>query len=218
MSRTAQLPAPIGVFGGTFNPIHYGHLRSALELVERLDLDHLRLMPCSEPPHRDTPSCPAEHRAAMVELAVAGEATLVCDQRELQRPGPSYTVSSLEEIRGETGADRGLCLVMGGDALTGITGWHRWRELLDLAHIVVIARPGWDLPREGEVANWLHDHRLASRDELRREAHGGILLESLRPLAISATEIRDLLAAGRSARYLVPEPVLDYIHAHTLYC
>ena len=218
MSRTAQPPGPVGVFGGTFNPVHYGHLRSALELVEGLNLDHLRLMPCSEPPHRGAPSCPAEHRAAMVELAVAGEAALTCDRRELQRPGPSYTVSSLEEIREELGADRGLCLVMGCDALAGINTWHRWRELLDLAHIVVIARPGWDLPEDGVVARWLRDHRLSGHEELRHLPCGGILLESLRPLAISATEIRDLLAAGRSARYLVPEPVLDYIHAHSLYC
>ena len=217
MSRSAELRNPVGVFGGTFNPIHYGHLRSALELVERLQLDHLRMMPCNAPPHRSAPSCPAEHRAAMVELAVAGEDTLHCDRRELARPGTSYTVTSLEEIRAELGEDTGLCLVMGGDALAEINTWHRWRELLDLAHIVVIARPGWDLPTEGEVACWVHDHRLQDRGDLRRRARGGILLESLRPLAISSTEIRALLAAGRSVRYLVPEPVLDYIHTHALY-
>jgi nicotinate-nucleotide adenylyltransferase len=208
---------PVGVFGGTFNPVHYGHLRSALELVEHLHLDHVRLMPCSEPPHRGAPSCPAEHRAAMVDLAVAGEAALTCDRRELKRPGPSYTITSLEEIRRELGDDRGLCLVMGGDALTGINTWHRWQELLTLAHIVVIARPGWELPADGEVARWLHDHRLSDRGDLQRRPGGGILLEALRPLAISSTEIRELLAAGRSARYLVPESVLDYIRAHSLY-
>jgi nicotinate-nucleotide adenylyltransferase len=207
----------VGVFGGTFNPVHYGHLRSALELVERLQLDHLRLMPCAEPPHRGAPSCPAEHRAAMVELAVTGEARLVCDRRELTRPGPSYTITSLEEIRVELGHARALCLVMGGDALVHINTWHRWRELLDLAHIVVIARPGCDLPADGEVADWLSTHRLRDRRDLHGRSHGGVLLEELRPLAISSTEIRELLADGRSARYLVPEPVLDYIHAHSLY-
>jgi nicotinate-nucleotide adenylyltransferase len=207
----------VGVFGGTFNPVHYGHLRSALELVERLGLDQLRLMPCSEPPHRTVPCCPAEHRAAMVELAVAGEPALLCDRRELERPGASYTITSLEEMRQELGDDCSLCLVMGGDALAHVDTWHRWRELLDLAHIVAIARPGWDLPVEGEVASWLHAHQLAERDDLRRQGRGGVLLETLRPLAISSTEIREMLAAGRSARYLVPEPVLDYIHAHGLY-
>jgi nicotinate-nucleotide adenylyltransferase len=217
LSHSPEPRDPVGVFGGTFNPIHYGHLRSALELVERLQLDHLRMMPCREPPHRSAPSCSAEHRAAMVELAVAGEEALCCDRRELARPGTSYTFTSLEEIRAELGEDTGLCLVMGCDALAGISTWHRWRELLDLAHIVVIARPGWDLPTEGEVAQWVRDHRLQDRADLRHRAGGGILLESLRPLAISSTEIRELLAAGRSARYLVPEPVLDYIHANALY-
>ena len=217
MSRNLDPPGPVGVFGGTFNPVHYGHLRSALELVERLQLDHLRLVPCSEPPHRGAPSCSAEHRAAMVELAVAGEPALTCDRRELKRPGPSYTINSLEEIRGELGNSRSLCLVMGGDALTGINTWHRWQELLALAHIVVIARPGWELPADGEVARWLRDHRLADRGDLQRLPGGGILVEALRPLAISSTEIRELLAAGRSARYLVPESVLEYIRTHSLY-
>ena len=217
MSPNAAPQGPVGVFGGTFNPVHYGHLRSALELVEHLQLSQLRLMPCAVPPHRGEPECAAEHRAAMVELAVAGEPSLACDRRELMRPGKSYSVLSLEEIRGELGSGRGLCLVMGCDALLGITDWHRWQELLDLAHIVVIARPGWTFPASGEVADWLQAHRLDDRRELHRRACGGILVEELRPLAISSTEIREILAAGRSPRYLVPEPVLDYIHTHSLY-
>ena len=217
MSEATQLPGPVGVFGGTFNPIHYGHLRSALELVERLQLDHLRLMPCSEPPHRGAPDCPAEHRAAMVDLAVAGEPRLRCDRRELGRKGPSYTITSLEELRDELGDGASLCLVMGDDAVAGIVSWHRWRELLDLAHIVVIARPGWSLPEEGEVASWIQAHRASSPEDLRSRTGGRILLEALRPLAISSTEIRGLLATGRSVRYLLPEPVLDYIATHSLY-
>lgn len=217
MSPALESGAPVAVFGGTFNPVHYGHLRSALELAERLQLDHLRLMPCKEPPHRQAPDCSAEDRAAMVELAVAGEAILTCDRRELERSGTSYTITSLEEIRAELGDHRALCLVMGGDALAQVNSWHRWQELLDLAHILVIARPGWDLPSEGEVAQWLRDHRLSDRSELLQRPCGGILLETLRPLAISSTEIRELLAAGRSARYLVPEPVLEYIRAKALY-
>ena len=116
----------VGILGGTFNPVHYGHLRSALELVERLQLAQLRLMPSAEPPHRDAPQCSAFHRAAMVELAVAGEARLVCDARELKRAGKSYTIDSLIELRAELGSGTGLCLVMGCDAVLGITQWHRW--------------------------------------------------------------------------------------------
>ncbi len=208
----------VGVFGGTFNPVHYGHLRSALELVERLQLEQLRLMPSASPPHRDAPECSAERRAAMVELAVTGEPRLVCDAREMQRPGKSYTIDSLIELRGELGTQQGLCMVLGCDAVQDIATWHRWQELLDWAHIVIIARPGWQLPRAGELAQWLKVHQLESPELLRQRPCGGIVIEELRPLAISSTEIRDLLASGRSARYLMPQSVLDYIHTHTLYC
>jgi len=207
----------VGIFGGTFNPVHYGHLRSALELVERLDLFQLRLMPCAVPPHRETPACSARDRAAMVSLAVAGEERLVCDDRELQRDGPSYTIDSLSELRGELGAQRALCLVMGCDALLDLPGWRRWQELLDLSHIVVLARPGWQLPVDGEVAQWLAANAIEQARQLRDSPAGSVLLQELRPLAISSTEIRDLLAVGQSARYLVPEPVLEYIKTNQLY-
>ncbi len=217
MSPATVRLTPVGVFGGTFNPVHYGHLRSALELVQRLHLEQLRLMPCAVPPHREVPGCSAEHRAAMVELAVAGEASLACDTRELRRPGPSYTIDSLVELRGELGEGYSLCLVMGCDAVLQIADWHRWRELLDWAHIVVIARPGWQLPDSGEVAQWLQAHRLAGGEALRQRPAGGIVVEQLRPLAISSTEIREHLARGHSVRYLLPEPVLEYIQQHSLY-
>jgi nicotinate-nucleotide adenylyltransferase len=207
----------VGVFGGTFNPVHYGHLRSALELVERLQLEQLRLMPSAQPPHRESPQCSAAHRAAMVELAVAGEPRLACDARELRRAGRSYTIDSLIELRSELGPETGLCMVLGCDAVLDITSWHRWQELLDWAHIVVIARPGWELPSAGTVAQWLSAHRLEDPRALRQQPTGGIVIEELRPLAISSTEIRDLLAAQRSARYLMPQSVLDYIQTHQLY-
>ncbi len=210
------LPA-VGIFGGTFDPVHYGHLRSALELVERLRLQQLRLMPCAVPPHRAAPACDARHRAAMVQLAVAGEPRLACDSRELAREGASYTIDSLMELRSELGEECSLNLVMGCDAVLGITTWHRWQELLDWAHVVVIARPGWQLPASGPVAQWLREHRPLECGGLHLHASGSILVEELRPLAISSTEIRELLAASRSPRYLLPQVVLDYIQAHNLY-
>jgi nicotinate-nucleotide adenylyltransferase len=217
LSQAPAPLAPVGVFGGTFDPVHYGHLRSALELVEHLDLHHLRLMPCAVPPHREQPACSAVHRAAMVELAVADEPRLCCDRRELEREATSYTIDSLAELRRELGAGRSLCLVMGCDAVLQLTGWHRWQELLDWAHVVVIARPGWQLPAAGPVADWLRQHLLAGSAQLRQQASGGILVAQLRQLAISSTEIRHLLAAGRSPRYLLPQAVLDYIQTHHLY-
>lgn len=153
----------------------------------------------------------------MVDLAIAGEPRLVCDRRELQRTGKSYTIDSLIEMRAEWGAQQSLCLMMGADAIAGINTWHRWDELLDLAHIVVIARPGWQLPEHGAVARWLSDNRVDSAQRLHESAAGLLLVEELRPLAISSTEIRSIVAAARSARYLLPERVLEYIQSHKLY-
>lgn len=217
MTVTTPTDRPVAVFGGTFNPIHHGHLRSAIELVELLGLERLHLMPSALPPHREAPGCPAERRADMVALAVAGESHLVCDRRELARSGPSWSIDSLVELRAEYGAARSLCLVMGCDALLGLESWHRWQELLDFAHIVVIARPGWQLPESGTIADWQRQHRLADTTSLGQAPAGGVLLLELRQLAISSTEIRDLCQAGRSSRYLLPDPVLDYIEKYQLY-
>lgn len=217
MTATAANASPVAILGGTFNPIHNGHLRSALELVELLGLERLHLMPCANPPHRDAPACPAERRADMVELAVAGEPRLVCDRRELTRSGPSWTVDSLAGLRAEYGPERSLGLVMGYDALLGLDRWHRWRALLDYAHVIVIGRPGWRLPTAGAVAEWLADHQIMDASALQERPASGVLVLELRPLAISSTEIRALCSRGRSARYLLPEPVLDYIETHRLY-
>jgi len=208
---------PLGVFGGTFDPIHYGHLRSALELSELLGLEQLRLMPCAVPPHRESPGCTAAQRAAMVELAVAPEPRLVCDTRELQREGPSYTIDSLVELRKELDENKSLSLIMGCDALIKINSWHRWEELLDWVHIIVIARPGWHFPEDGEVARWLENYAVKDVASLTRRSAGTVVIKELRPLDISSTEIRELLAAGRSVRYLMPESALDYIENHNLY-
>jgi nicotinate-nucleotide adenylyltransferase len=217
LSHPQQAIAPIGVFGGSYNPIHIGHLRSALELVEKLGLDHLRLMPCAVPPLRHEPECSASDRAAMVELAVKDEPRLICDTRELARSGKSFTIDSLIELREEIGQVRSLCMVVGCDAVLEINKWHRWQELLDCAHIVVIARPGWALPEDGEVANWLRQHALKEGQTITDTPAGYIVVEELRPLPVSSTEIRELLKEGRSARYLAPQAVLDYIATRNLY-
>lgn len=215
----------IAVFGGTFDPIHFGHLRVALELKKQLALDRLHLLPCHHPPHRAAPETDSAHRLAMVKLAVAGDAALWVDDRELKQQGPSYTVKTLESLRKEIGQDTALCLAMGADAFLAIESWHRWQEILDLAHIVVMTRPGWQMPGADLTARGLSSvasdllktHRVANAEQLRLQVAGNILPLEVTALEISATQIRRLIATGHSARFLLPDAVLQYIRQHKLY-
>ncbi len=209
-------PRAIALFGGTFDPIHIGHLRAAIELRERLAFDEVRLVPCHQPPHRGTPAVDSAARRAMVAMAIAGEAGLVLDDRELRRAGPSYTIDTLIATRAEIGADKTLALVIGVDAFAALDTWHRWRELLDFAHIVVMERPAAVLPQTGAVAELLAQHR-GEISALRTRTHGVIVPFALPPLWVSATALRQLLAAGNSPRYLLPDVVWTYIREHRLY-
>jgi nicotinate-nucleotide adenylyltransferase len=206
----------IAILGGTFDPVHIGHLRSAVELREQLGCDELRLIPARIPPHRRQPVVSAEHRLRMLQLGVADEPGLLVDDRELQRDGPSYTYDTLRELRTEFGADCSLALVMGADACAALDSWHRWHELFDLAHLVIMARPDVRLPATGVVADALRP-RLADAGALGRSPAGTVVRVALTPLPVSATAIRALVAAGRSPRYLLPDAVWRYIVDHRLY-
>lgn len=206
----------IGLFGGTFDPIHHGHLRLALEAGEHLGLEQVRLLPCHQPPHRATPDVGSAERAEMLRLAVAECPLLSADNRELGREGPSYTLESLRSVRAEVGPETALVWIMGSDAFAGLESWYRWRELLDYAHLLVVARPGWELPTEGPLADWLTRHS-AEPEALESSPCGGVMVRTLRLLPISATEIRALIGAGRSPQFLLPEPAWHYIRAQGLY-
>lgn len=206
----------IGLLGGTFNPIHLGHLRVALEAGETLELGEVRLLPCHQPPHRATPDVSSAQRTEMLRLALTDCPGLVLDDRELRREGPSYTLDSLKSLRAELGPEVSLIWIMGCDAFLGLEQWHGWRELLDWGHLLVIARPGWDLPSRGPLAEWLSEHQ-ASPDALTRSPAGAIGVQALRLLPISATEIRSLIRAGRSPQFLLPEAVWHYIRVNNLY-
>lgn len=206
----------IGLLGGTFDPIHIGHLRAALEVVELLDLDELRLIPGAKPPHRNAPIGAATHRLRMAELAVADLAKIQVDDREFRREGPSYSVETLESLRAELGDQAQLLLLLGWDAFCGLPSWHRWRELLRLCHILVLQRPDADL-EEPEPLRDLRAARSIS-DPLRLTGGAGqISFIWQTPLEVSATQIRELRLAGRSIRFLVPDAVLEYIEVHNLY-
>ncbi|SMF94048.1 nicotinate-nucleotide adenylyltransferase [Methylomagnum ishizawai] len=208
----------IGIYGGTFDPIHYGHLRTALEAKEILGLDQLRLVPCQIPPHRATPGATPAQRLALLEAALAdAEPGFRIDTRELERPGPSYMVDTLESIRAEIGDTEPLCLIAGLDAFLQLHRWHRWRDLPGLAHIAVLRRPGAAPDFPAELRTWL-DRRLASDPgALRTRACGKIHFIEVSQLEISATRIRAALAQGLSARYLLPDAVLRSIQTLGLY-
>jgi nicotinate-nucleotide adenylyltransferase len=209
-------PRRIGVLGGTFDPVHIGHLRGALEVAESLGLDELRLTPSARPPHRDTPQVSAKDRLAMVECAVAGVAPLVVDARELQRDKPSYTIDTLELMRAEMAADTQVFLLLGWDAFCGLPTWHRWEELLQHCNILVLQRPDADSEPPDALRNLLA--ALSVSDPLALKGPSGqIAFVWQTPLAVSATQIRQLLASGKSVSFLVPEAVLAYIDSHGLY-
>jgi nicotinate-nucleotide adenylyltransferase len=206
----------IGLLGGTFDPIHIGHLRAAVEVVEYLKLDELRLIPSARPPHRDHPQTAPEHRLRMVQLAVAGIEGISVDDRELRRERPSYTVETLESLRAELGADVQLMLLLGWDAFCGLPGWYRWEELLKLCHVLVLQRPDANTEAPEELRN-LVAARSVSDPLTLTGAAGQLSFIWQTPLEISATHIRECRQAGRSIRFLTPDAVLNYIQAQGLY-
>lgn len=210
----------IGVFGGTFDPVHYGHLRPAFEIMEALDLEEVRFIPSRQPPHRASPQASPEQRHDMLQLAVAGEPRFTVDDRELARDGPSYMVDTLRSLRADFGAAP-LCLMLGLDAFLGLGSWHEWQAIPELAHVVVAHRPGWQLDSQvqGSAAalELLRTRRLSSVSEIHARPAGGIWLQPVTLLGISATALRAAVADGKSARYLLPDGVWRYIEKEGLY-
>lgn len=207
---------PIGIFGGTFDPVHFGHLRAAFELMTGALLAEVRFVPSRLPPHRAPAVAPEALRLRMLEAALSGFPAFVLDPRELHRPGPSYTVDTLASLRAEAPA-RPLCLMLGMDAFVGLPTWHRWREITGLAHILVARRPGTPASPEGEAGALLAERGTDDATALRTEPAGRILIREVTPLDISSSAIRTLVAAGGSPRYLVPDAVLELMSITRIY-
>jgi len=201
---------PIGILGGTFDPVHNGHLRLAIEMREALGLSSVKLIPASVPPLRNAPDIDASKRLRMLEAAIEGEEGLEIDDCELHRKGTSYTVDTLRSIRKDVG-DTPLCLIVGMDAFRRFDQWHQWEKLLDLAHIAVAHRPGSEAPESGAVAEFVKARRVDDPERLRERGAGYVIVRNIPALDISATRIRALLSTGQSIRYLVPDQVHDIL-------
>lgn len=212
----------IGILGGTFDPIHHGHLQLAQEVAEALTLSVVRFVPGGTPPHRALPQTPVADRVAMVKLAIEGNPLFVLDERETRREGKSYTFDTLNELRAEFGAACPLVLILGADAFLGFTAWYRWQEIFGLAHIAVAHRPGAALDEMPAALAREFAQRRGSDPQAVHRAPAGVILEvPITALEISATQVRAMIsastAARRSARYLLPAAVLDYINTNHLF-
>jgi nicotinate-nucleotide adenylyltransferase len=213
----------IGVFGGTFDPVHIGHLRSALDVKQALGLREMRLTPAFQPPHRESPAANPGQRLTMLRAAVGDESDLQVDNREMKREGESFMVDTLTSLREELRkglGDEPLCLVLGADAFLQLDSWHQWEQIPQLAHLVVMHRPGWelDIEKASEAIQQLwRESQVTDVAELEAHPAGKIILQTVTALDISATHIRALVAAGKSPRYLVPDSVWNLIRMHGLY-
>lgn len=205
------------VYGGTFDPIHHGHLRLAVELREWLDAPDISLVPCHIPPHRQSPGADSAQRLELLRLAIAEEPGLVVDDRELRREGASYTADTLRQIRGEIGADEPLAMVVGTDSFAHFDRWREWQSIPLLAHIIVVVRPGSDISPGSAPADLMRSRAADSLEELQSAPAGRILVLEPPLLDISATGIRERIADGRSPRYLLPESVWSRIRQLGLY-
>lgn len=205
------MAALIGLLGGTFDPVHNGHLGVAAHLCEGLDMDSVRFVLSAAPPHRPAPDCPVEHRLAMLRAALEMDGRLVPDTRELERTGPSYSVWTLRSLRREL-PDSHLCWIVGADAWLGLRSWYHWQELSSLAHFVVVTRPGWELEEDREAARLSRDTGM-----LRRHTAGASVLYDGPAIDVSASDVRRRIAAGEDVSDAVPGPVWDYIAKQHLY-
>ena len=208
----------VAIFGGTFDPIHNGHLTIASELAQLLDVGEVRMIPCAYPPHRGAPNVLTEHRLAMLSAAVNdNNSPLIIDDIELRRSAPSYSIDTVKLLRKEIGADIPLFMCIGMDALSKIDSWHQWDQILDFCHIAVSSRPGYKLPEVGSLCEWITRHRSDDLSEIKKKPSGHVYLCDLSMLDISSTNIREKIGKGDNTALMMPDSVISYIQKNCLY-
>jgi len=206
----------IAVFGGTFDPVHFAHLKMAQAVRVALGVDELRLLPCGRPPHRVPTEASVEQRRSMLEMALEDQPGLIMDDRELSRPGPSYMVDTLASMRQQYPADP-IVLIMGLDALSALHRWHHWQDLFQYAHILVLGRPGYKASENKVLSSFLSSRWSQDLADLSSHPSGRIISLDLGLIDVSSTQIRDKIAHGEDVSTLLPQTVYEYIQAQGLY-
>lgn len=218
MCAAESCPARVAMLGGTFDPVHLGHLRSAVELREALALDRVHMVPAHVPPLREAPGVSATERLSLLEAGIGDTPGLLADGRELEREGPSYSADTLAGLRRDYGEQARLVMALGHDAFLRLGEWHAPERLFELAHVVVIDRPGHRAPLPAALETLIGGREAVDIEALFARPAGGVLrLRLPSRMAISATAVRERLAAGRSVRYLLPEAVEAHIRSRNLY-
>ena len=212
----------VGIFGGTFDPIHYGHLRVAEEIVETVGLQKIYFVPAGMPRLRHSPVASSQHRVEIVRLAIQKNPDFVLDEREINRGGVSYSIDTVREFKQEFGEEIRLCFVLGADAFINLPEWNNWKELFNLCHFIVSTRPGYTLTLikellSKELREECSQRWVSNTESLRKDTSGLIFIASTTMLDISATSIRAHIAVGRSVRHLVPSVTVNYISENKLY-
>jgi len=209
----------IGIYGGTFDPVHFGHLRPALDVLEALQLKQVRFIPCGQPPHRQSPHADAKQRSQMLHLAIDAHADFVVDEREIQRSGPSYMIDTLRSLKQEMPEEK-FCLIIGMDAFCDFDTWKEWLQIFDLAHIVVTHRPGFVFggsQASDALTSEVISRSVKDKQELARTDSGRILFYPVTQLDISSTKIREAVKQNRDLRFLMPDAVIKYIVCEKIY-
>ncbi|MDH5407563.1 MAG: nicotinate-nucleotide adenylyltransferase [Gammaproteobacteria bacterium] len=209
----------IGVFGGTFDPIHLGHIQTVTDVAAAMELEQVLFIPVGIPPHRDKPIASAEQRLAMVNLAIAANDRFVLDDREIRRPGPSYMVETLGSLREQQGETTSIGLILGLDAFCELDSWHQWQEINQLAHLIVMTRPGWD--EKGITSPALQklvaEHQVTNPLDCHKQAAGSVVFLPVSPMDISSTQIRKSIRAGLDVSTLLPTSVNSLIQQEQIY-
>ncbi|MCH9698601.1 MAG: nicotinate-nucleotide adenylyltransferase [Gammaproteobacteria bacterium] len=206
----------IAILGGSFDPVHIGHLRVAIEVRDHFQLEQVRLIPCGNPPHRESMIATSEQRLRMLELAVGEEQGLLVDDRELRQGRISYTVDTLIDLRREF-SDQAIALIIGADAYQHLNSWYHWQQLFELAHVIVVCRPGYRITANSNVTEFVSTRITQQAAQLQQSLAGMVYFMEIPALDISSSRIRQLIADRKSYRYLVTQAVHDWIQLHQIY-